>query len=66
MVIIKARITGKIISINDNSFKSSLGFPHPTKRQNLYKSIKKDLKYGPATGIDKSNKIAKLTIFFKH
>ena len=57
---------GKIISVNDNSFKSSLGFPNKTKRENLYKSIKKDLKYGPATGIDNSNKVAKLKIFFKH
>ena len=55
---------GEIIDIDDSSFYSTLGYIGKTKRENLYKSIKKDLKYGPETGTDKSNKIAELKINF--
>ena len=59
-------LEGKIINIDDGSFYSTLGYIGKTKREKLYKSIKKDLKYGPATGDNKSDKIAKLKIFFKY
>ena len=55
---------GEIIDIDDSSFYSTLEFIGKTKKENLYKSIKKDLKYGPETGTDKSNKIAELKINF--
>ena len=57
---------GKIIDIDDSSFETTLGYIGKTKRENLYKAIKRDLKYGPVTGDDNSDKIAKLKIFFKH
>lgn len=57
---------GKIIDIDDNSFYSTLGYIGSYKRKNLYIAIKKQLKYGPATGKDKSNKIAKLKLIFTH
>ena len=59
-------LEGKIINIDDGSFYSTLGYIGKTKREKLYKSIKKDLKYGPATGDNKSDKVAKLKIFFKY
>lgn len=57
---------GKIIDIDDNSFYSTLGYIGYHKRKNLYIAIKKQLKYGPATGNDKSDKIAKLKLIFTH
>ena len=57
---------GKIIDIDDSSFETTLGYIGKTKKENLYKAIKRDLKYGPSTGDDKLNKVAKLKIFFKH
>ena len=57
---------GKIIDIDDNSFYSTLGYIGSYKRKNLYIAIKKQLKYGPATGKDKSDKIAKLKLIFTH
>ena len=53
---------GKIIDIDDNSFYSTLGYIGSNKRKNLYISIKKQLKYGPATGKDKSDKIQNLNL----
>ena len=56
---------GEIIDIDDNSFKTTLvGFIKKTKREKLYEEIKRDLKYGPATGNDKSDKIATLRIIY--
>ena len=55
---------GKIIDIDDSSFDCSLGFVGDYKRKKLYTAIKQQLKYGPATGDDQSNKIAKLKIDF--
>ena len=57
---------GKIIDIDDNSFYSTLGYIGSYKRKNLYIAIKRQLKYGPATGNDKSDKIAKLKLIFTH
>ena len=57
---------GKIIDIDDSSFYSTLGYISSYKRKNLYISIKKQLKYGPATGIDKSDKVAQLKLIFTH
>ena len=36
------------------------------KEKNLYISIKQQLKYGPATGKDKSDKNTKLKLIFTH
>ena len=57
---------GKIIDIDDSSFDTNLNFIGETKKKNLYKAIKRDLKYGPETGTDKSNKVAELKINFKN
>ena len=57
---------GKIIDIDDSSFETTLGYIEKTKKENLYKSIKRDLKYGPETGPDKSDKVTKLKIKFIH
>lgn len=57
---------GKIIDIDDNSFFSTLGYIGSYKRQNLYLAIKQQLRYGPATGKDKSDKVAKLKLIFTH
>lgn len=57
---------GKIIDIDDSSFDTKLNFIGETKKKNLYKAIKRDLKYGPETGTDKSNKVAELKINFKN
>ena len=57
---------GKIIDIDDSSFETTLGYIEKTKKENLYKSIKRDLKYGPETGPDKSDKVTKLKINFSH
>ena len=57
---------GKIIDIDDSSFYSTLGYISSYKRKNLYISIKKQLRYGPATGIDKSDKVAQLKLIFTH
>ena len=51
---------------HDSSFETTLGYIGKTKRENLYKAIKRDLKYGLATGDDKSNKKTELRIDFKH
>ena len=55
---------GKIIDIDDNSIETNLGYIGKTKRKKLYKAIKRDLKYGPVTGNDKSDKIEELKIIF--
>ena len=55
---------GKIIDIDDNSFETTLGYIGKTKKKKLYKAIKRDLKYGPAKGDDKSNKKTELKIDF--
>lgn len=57
---------GKIIDIDDNSFFSTLGYIGSYKRKNLYLAIKQQLRYGPATGKDKSDKVAKLKLIFTH
>ncbi|MAO71629.1 MAG: hypothetical protein CMD02_03860 [Flavobacteriales bacterium] len=57
---------GKIIDIDDSSFYSTLGYVGSFKRKNLFIAIKQQLKYGPATGNDKSDKIAKLKLIFTH
>ena len=57
---------GKIIDIDDSSFYSTLGYIGSYKRKNLYISIKQQLRYGPATGKDKSDKVAKLKLIFTH
>ena len=57
---------GKIIDIDDNSFFSTLGYIGSYKRKNLYLAIKEQLRYGPATGKDKSDKVAKLKLIFTH
>ena len=57
---------GKIIDIDDNSFFSTLGYIVSYKRKNLYLAIKQQLRYGPATGKDKSDKVAKLKLIFTH
>jgi outer membrane biosynthesis protein TonB len=55
---------GKITDIDDSSFYTTLGNLGKTKRENLYTAIKRDLKYGPETGPDKSDKLTKLKINF--
>lgn len=57
---------GQIIDIDDSSFHSTFRYIVKTKKENLYKAIKRDLKYGPSTGNDKSYKIARLKIIFDH
>ena len=57
---------GKITDIDDSSFYSTLGYIGETKRKNLYTAIKRDLKYGPETGPDESDKVTKLKINFAH
>lgn len=57
---------GKIIDIDDSSFYTTLVNLRETKIENLYTAIKRDLKYGPETGPDKSDKVTKLKINFTH
>lgn len=57
---------GEIIDIDNNSFFSTLGYIGSYKRKNLYLAIKQQLRYGPATGKDKSDKVAKLKLIFTH
>ena len=57
---------GKIIDIDDESFYSTLGYIGSYKRKNLYLAIKQQLRYGPAIGKDKSDKISELKLIFTH
>jgi colicin import membrane protein len=57
---------GKIIDIDDSSFYTTLGNLGKTKKEKLYTAIKENLKYGPETGPDKSDKVAKLKLIFTH
>ena len=57
---------GKIIDIDNNSFYSTLGYIGSYKRKNLYLAIKQQLRYGPATGKDKSDKVGKLKLIFTY
>ena len=57
---------GKITDIDDSSFYTTIVNLGKTKRENLYTAIKRDLKYGPETGPDKSDKVTKLKINFIH
>jgi periplasmic protein TonB len=59
-------LEGKIIDIDDKSFKTTLGYIGSSKRKKLYLAIKKQLRYGPATGKDKSDQISELKLIFKH
>jgi len=63
---VKVKSTGEIIEIDDDSFFSTLGYIGKPKRKKLYKSIKEQLRYGPATGQDKSDQIATLKLNFTH
>ena len=57
---------GKITDIDDSSFYSTLGYIGSYKRKNLYRSIKQQLRYGPAKGENKEDKVAKLKLIFTH
>lgn len=57
---------GKIIDIDEESFYTTLGYIGSSKRKKLYLSIKKQLRYGPATGKDKSDQISELKLIFTH
>ena len=59
---------GRIMDIDDDTFFTTLGSGSigDKKKYELYKSIKRRLRYGKSTGIDKRNKIAKLKINFTH
>ena len=57
---------GRIIGIDDRSFKCNFTVLTKNERENLYKAIKQKLRYGATTGADKSDKITNLKINFKH
>tara|TARA_B100000902_G_scaffold280180_1_gene265981 strand:- start:1511 stop:2278 length:768 start_codon:yes stop_codon:yes gene_type:complete len=53
---------GSIIKIFDETFKTSFKFFSDYQKKELYKSIKEDLKYGPAKGDDMSDKRTRLKL----